>query len=406
MPSAEVQLKELKRGTDEIISEEELLGKLMRSAETGKPLRVKAGFDPSCPDIHIGNAVPIRKLKQFQEFGHQVVFLIGDFTGMIGDPSEQSEIRKRLSKEEVKKNAETYKQQIFKILDSARTVIDFNSRWCSSLNFEQVLELASKYTVARLLEREDFRRRYKARKPISMLEFLYPLIQGYDSVVLEADVELGGTDQKWNCLVAREIQREYGQEPEVVITLPLLLGTDGTQKMSKSLGNYIGISEPPREIFGKAMSIPDELIYPYFELATDVHPDELGEIRGEIMAKVGNPRDLKARLAETLVTMYHSREAATAARGEFERMFKEKGLPDEIETLSLRWPNRTIWIVKLLTEVGFARSSGEARRLVSQGGVYIDEQRIEDVDHMVELKGDFILKVGKRRFVKVSRVVG
>jgi len=404
MPKPQEQLKELKRGTDEIISEEELLGKLKRSVETGEPLRVKAGFDPSCPDLHIGNAVPIRKLKQFQEFGHEVIFLIGDFTGMIGDPSEQSEIRKKLTKEEVKRNAETYKEQIFKILDPDRTIIDFNSRWCSSLNFEKVLELASKYTVARLLERDDFMRRYKGGKPISMLEFLYPLIQGYDSVVLKADVELGGTDQKWNCLVAREIQRGYGQEPEVVITLPLLVGTDGTQKMSKSLGNYIGISEPPREIFGKAMSIPDELTHPYLELATDLPTDELDEIRGEIMAKIASPKDLKVRLAEALVTMYHSREAAAAARQEFERIFKEKGLPDEIETFRLKWAKKEIWIVKLLTETGLARSSSEARRLVSQGGVYVDERRIEDIDQMIELKEDFILKVGKRRFVKVSRI--
>lgn len=404
MLSAEEQLKELKRGTDEIISEEELLKKLERSLETGKPLRIKAGFDPSCPDIHIGNAVPIRKLKQFQELGHQVIFLIGDFTGLIGDPSEQSDARKRLSREEVKENAETYKEQIFKILDPDKTLIDFNSRWCSPLKFEDVLELASMYTVARLLERDDFMGRYKSGKPISMLEFLYPLVQGYDSVMLKADVELGGTDQKWNCLVAREIQRGYGQEPEVVITLPLLVGTDGTQKMSKSYGNYIGISEPPREIFGKAMSIPDELICSYFELATDITTDELEQIRGEIMAKISNPKDLKVRLAETLVTMYHSKGAASVARKEFDKVFKEKGLPDEIETLRLKWDEKSIWIVKLLTEAGLAESSGEARRLVSQGGVYIDNTRIKDLNMMVTLNKDFILKVGKRRFVRVSPV--
>lgn len=404
MKNPQEQLKELERGTDEIISEEELLRKLEHSLETGRPLRIKAGFDPSCPDIHIGNAVPIRKLKQFQEFGHQVIFLIGDFTGMIGDPSLQSEVRKRLSKQEVMKNADTYKEQIFKILDPDKTVIDFNSRWCSPLKFEDVLELASMYTVARLLERDDFMGRYKSGKPISMLEFLYPLVQGYDSVMLKADVELGGTDQKWNCLVAREIQRGYGQEPEVVMTLPLLVGTDGAQKMSKSLGNYIGISEAPREIFGKTMSIPDELIYSYFELATDVAVDELEEIRGEIVAKIANPRNLKVRLAQTLVRMYHSKEAAEAARKEFEKVFKEKGVPDEIETFRLKWNERSIWIVKLLTEAGLAESSGEARRLVSQGGVYIDNARIKDLNMMVTLDRDFILKVGKRRFVRVSPV--
>jgi len=404
VPSPLEQLSELKRGTDEIISEEELLKKLEHSLETKRPLRIKAGFDPSCPDIHIGNAVPIRKLRQFQEFGHQIIFLIGDFTGMIGDPSQQSDVRKRLSREEVKENAETYKEQIFKILDPDKTVVDFNSRWCSPLKFEDVLELASMYTVARLLERDDFMGRYKSGKPISMLEFLYPLVQGYDSVMLKADVELGGTDQKWNCLVAREIQRGYGQEPEVVMTLPLLVGTDGAQKMSKSFGNYIGISEPPREIFGKTMSIPDELIYSYFELATDIAADELEEIRGEIIAKISNPKDLKIRLAETLVATYHSKEAAVAARKEFQTVFKENGLPDEIETLKLKWDEKSIWIVKLLTEAGLAESGGEARRLVSQGGVYIDNARIKDLNMMVALDKDFILKVGKRKFVRISPV--
>lgn len=402
MLSPKKQLEQLKRGTAEIISEEELLTKLKRSILTGKPLKIKAGFDPSCPDIHIGNAVPIRKLRQFQDLGHEVVFLIGDFTGMIGDPSERAEMRKRLTKKEVRENAETYKTQIFKILDPEKTTIDFNSRWNSPLKFEEVLELASKYTVARLLERDDFMTRYKSGKPISMLEFLYPLVQGYDSVVLEADVELGGTDQRWNCLVAREIQREYGQEPEVVITLPLLVGTDGSQKMSKSLDNYIGISESPREIFGKTMSISDELIHSYFELASDVSDQELEKIRGEITAKATNPRDLKVRLAKRLVSMYHSPEAADAACEEFERMFKERGLPDDIP--ELRVEGAEIWIVKLLTKSGLTGSSNEARRLVTQGGVYIDEKRIKDVEHMVKLDREFILKVGKRRFIKVSPV--
>ena len=402
MLSPEKQLEQLKRGTAEIISEEELLAKLKRSVETGKPLNIKAGFDPSCPDIHIGNAVPIRKLRQFQDLGHQVIFLIGDFTGMIGDPSERSETRKRLSSEEVRENAETYKNQIYKILDPGKTTVDFNSRWCSPLKFEGVLELAAKYTVARLLERDDFMTRYRSGRPISMLEFIYPLVQGYDSVILKADVELGGTDQRWNCLVAREIQREYGQEPEVVITLPLLVGTDGSQKMSKSLGNYIGINEPPREIFGKTMSIPDELIHSYFELATDVSGAELEEIRGEIMAKATNPRDLKMKLARRLVSMYHSPEAASLAEAEFDRMFKQGGLPDEIPVH--RQEGKKVWIVKLLTESGLAESSSEARRLVQQGGVYIGEDRIRDVDYTVELKREFILRVGKRRFVKVSPV--
>jgi tyrosyl-tRNA synthetase len=402
MLKPEEQLKALKRGTDEIITEEELAKKLENSYKSGKPLKIKAGFDPSCPDIHIGNAVPIRKLRQFQDLGHEVIFLIGDFTGMIGDPSQQSDTRKRLSRDEVKKNAETYKQQIFKILHPQKTIIDFNSRWCSPLRFEDVLELAAKYTVARLLERDDFMNRYKSGRPISMLEFLYPLVQGYDSVVLKADVELGGSDQKWNCLVAREIQREYGQEPEIVMTLPLLVGTDGTQKMSKSLGNYIGINESAREIFGKTMSIPDELILSYFELATDVSDQELEEIRGEIMAKISNPKDLKTRLAETIVTMYHSKEAATGARAEFERMFKAKGLPDDIEIVRLKWEQPAIWIVTLLKEVGLAKTSGEARRLVSQGGVYVDQARIESDEAQVPLDREFILQVGKRRFVKVS----
>jgi len=308
--SVEEQLEVIRRGTVEIIPEEELIKKLERSIRENRPLRIKEGFDPTAPDIHLGHVVTIRKLKQFQDLGHQVIFLIGDFTGMIGDPSGRNEMRKPLTKEEVLKNAETYKAQIFKILDPEKTIIEFNSRWCTPMKFEDVLVLASKYTVARILERDDFYKRYKEGKPISVLEFLYPLIQGYDSVALRADVEVGGTDQKFNLLVGREIQREYGQEPQVILTMPLLVGTDGVEKMSKSLGNYIGITEPPEEMYGKVMSIPDDLIYPYFELATDVPNEELARIKRDLEDPEVNPRDLKRRLAREIVTLYHGREMA------------------------------------------------------------------------------------------------
>jgi len=401
MTSVQEQMEVILRGTAEVISEEELEGKIERSLRTGKPLTVKQGFDPTAPDIHIGHTVSLRKLRQFQDLGHKVVFLIGDFTGMIGDPSGRSEMRKRLSRQEVLQNARTYQEQVFKILDPERTVVAFNSEWCEPMKFEDVLVLASRYTVARMLERDDFSQRYKQGKPITIMEFLYPLIQAYDSVALKADVEVGGTDQKFNLLVGRDVQREYGQEPQVALMMPLLVGTDGKEKMSKSLGNYIGINEPPEEIYGKTMSIPDFLIYPYFELATDVDSSELAEIKRSLEDPEVNPMDLKRKLARRLVAMYHGEEAARRAEEAFDKVFRRREVPDEVPEYVLNQDR--IWIVRLLTSSGLASSNSEARRLIAQGGVYIDGQRVTDPNLEVEFKGGEVVKVGKRRFLRVVR---
>ena len=394
----------IRRGTDEIIPEEELVKKLERSIKEKKPLRIKEGFDPTAPDIHLGHMVSIRKLRQFQQLGHQVIFLIGDFTGMIGDPTGRNEMRKHMTKEEVLKNAETYKEQIFKVLDPEKTIIDFNSRWHSKLLFEDVLVLTSKYTVARMLERDDFKKRMKACKPISIMEFLYPLVQAYDSVALKADVELGGTDQKFNLLVGRDIMSEYGLEPQVILTMPLLVGLDGIEKMSKSLGNYIGINEPPNEMFGKTMSIPDNLIYTYFELATDVPNEELTQIKKQLEDPRVNPRDLKARLAFEIMKIYHGEQAAQSAREEFERVFSQKQLPDDMPEFVLNKSEGKIWIVRLMASAGLVKTNAEARRLIQQGAVSIDGQKISDVNLEIEPKEDFVLKAGKRRFLKVKVV--
>lgn len=401
MTSVQEQMEVILRGTAEVISEEELEGKIERSLRTGKPLTVKQGFDPTAPDIHIGHTVSLRKLRQFQDLGHKVVFLIGDFTGMIGDPSGRSEMRKRLSRQEVLQNARTYQEQVFKILDPERTVVAFNSEWCEPMKFEDVLVLASRYTVARMLERDDFSQRYKQGKPITIMEFLYPLIQAYDSVALKADVEVGGTDQKFNLLVGRDVQREYGQEPQVALMMPLLVGTDGKEKMSKSLGNYIGINEPPEEIYGKTMSIPDFLIYPYFELATDVDSSELAEIKRSLEDPEVNPMDLKRKLARRLVAMYHGEEAARRAEEAFDKVFRRREVPDEVPEYVLNQDR--IWIVRLLTSSGLASSNSEARRLIAQGGVYIDGRRVTDPNLEVEFKGGEVVKVGKRRFLRVVR---
>lgn len=397
-PSVDEQLEILLRGCDQVVPEEELVSKLKRSYETDTPLIVKEGFDPTAPDLHLGHTVSIRKLKQFQNLGHTVVFLIGDFTGLIGDPSGQHEQRKRMTQEDVLANAETYKSQIFKILDPKKTVIDFNSRWSLPMKSEEILELASKYTVARLLERDDFSNRYKNGQPISILEFLYPLFQGYDSVALKADVELGGSDQLFNLLVGREIQREYGQEPQVVMTLPLLIGTDGVEKMSKTLGNYVGIFDPPEEMYGKTMSITDELIYPWFELCTDIPGSELAEIRRQLDEGTVNPRDLKSRLASEIVALYHDADAAAAAETHFRTVIVDKDLPDEMPEVSISEP---VWIVELLEANGIVSSRGEARRLIEQGAISIDGERIDDQMYEVPVDGEHVLKVGKRRFLRV-----
>lgn len=398
------QMALIKQGCQEIIREEELKERLEKAAATGTPLRVKAGFDPTAPDLHLGHTVLIQKLKHFQDLGHQVIFLIGDFTGLIGDPSGKSETRPPLTEEEVKANAATYERQIFKILDPEKTIIDFNSRWMKTMQAQDLIRLAARHTVARMLERDDFSKRYEAHTPIAIHEFLYPLIQGYDSVALRADVELGGTDQKFNLLVGREIQREYGQEPQIVITLPLLEGLDGVQKMSKSLGNYVGIDEPPQEIFGKVMSISDTLMLRYYELLTDITPPELARLKNDLAAGRKHPRQVKEDLAVTLVARYHGQAAARQAAAEFARIFREHALPEEIEEVTLKVPE-ALWLPRLLAEAGLAASTSEAKRLINQGGVHLDGDKVSDVNLELSTGKTYLLKVGKRRFKRVTLTV-
>lgn len=395
------QLAILASGTVEVISRDELLRKL----ESGRPLRVKLGMDPTAPDLHLGHTVVLHKLLQFQELGHEVIFLIGDFTGMIGDPSGRSETRKPLTAGEVARNAETYKNQIFKILDSARTRIVFNSEWLGTMSGEKLVDLASKYTVARMLERDDFEKRYRGGIPISIHEFLYPLIQGYDSVFLRADVELGGTDQKFNLLVGRDLQRDFGQEPQVIMTLPILEGVDGVQKMSKSLGNSVDLADPPKEMFGKVMSIPDSLLLRYYELITPLPAAEVDGIRRKLQDGSLHPRDAKANLGKVLVSLYHSPAEAEVAAKEFDRVFRDRQDPEEIETAEIPAAHGIIFpLAEVLTATGLASSKSEARRLIRQGAVEVDGQRVIKVDHgLVTGRADpYRVRVGKRRF----KVVG
>ena len=400
-PSVEEQMHHLRRGAEEIIPEEELILKIEKSIKENKPLIIKEGFDPTAPDLHLGHMVSIRKLKQFQDLGHTVIFLIGDFTGMIGDPSGKKEMRKRMTREEIRQNAETYKKQIFKVLDPDKTVIDFNSKWLLPLNFEDILTLTSKYTVARMLERDDFSKRYNDHRPISVMEFLYPLAQAYDSVALKADVELGGTDQKFNLLVGRDIMREYGLEPQVILTLPLLVGLDGVEKMSKSLGNYIGINESPTEMYGKTMSITDNMILTYFELATNIPDSELPKIKTQLEDPKINPREIKARLAFEIAKTYHGDSQAKKAEEEFNRVFREKSLPSEMPEYKYDASSGKIWIVKLLSSQGLTSSNGEARRLIQQGAVSLNGERISDPDYELAPTEETIVKVGKRRFLRI-----
>ncbi len=397
----EEQLEHIRRGAVEIIREEELEEKLKRAQKTGKPLRVKAGFDPTAPDIHVGHTVLIRKMKHFQDLGHVAIFLIGDFTGLIGDPSGRSATRKQLTKDEVLQNAETYKQQIFKILHPGKTVIDFNSRWLMALGSEGFIRLASHYTVARILEREDFSDRLKNQHPIAMHELFYPLAQGYDSVALEADVELGGTDQRFNLLVGRDLQREYGQESQVVLTTPLLEGTDGVQKMSKSLGNYIGINENPKEQFGKVMSISDELMYRYYELLTDIPLAEIQTLRRDIASGKGHPMDVKADLAVRIITAYHGTAAAQAAREEFDRVVRKREIPGDIETKEVSIASGPLRLTRLLASLNLATSNAEAQRLIESGAVHMNEERITDPKTDISKPGEYLFKVGKRRFLRL-----
>jgi tyrosyl-tRNA synthetase len=399
-PSLNEQMDIIKRGAVEIIPEDELVKKIEKSLKKSKPLNIKLGCDPSRPDLHIGHSVVIRKLAQFQELGHQAILIIGDFTGMIGDPSGRNATRPALTLEATRINGNSYFEQASKILHKEKTKIVYNSEWLGKMSFEDVIKLASKYTVARMIERDDFTKRFKAGEPISVHEFLYPLAQAMDSVAIESDVELGGTDQKFNLLVGRDIQREYGIEPQVILTMPLLVGIDGVEKMSKSYDNYIGISDEPSQIFGRTLSIPDNLIYQYFELATNVSNQKLAEIKLMLTDGSSNPRDIKRELARTLVTMYHNKEAAEIAQQEFDNIFINKGLPDEIEEFKVS-DKKDINILDLIILVNFAPSKGEARRLVLQGGVSIDGEKISDVQSSISVKPGMILKVGKRKFIKL-----
>lgn len=394
------QMEVIKRGASEIIPEEELVEKLKKSIEQNKPLNIKLGCDPTRPDLHLGHSVVLRKLAQFQKLGHNAILIIGDFTAMIGDPSGRNATRPPLTFEEAQENAKSYWEQAKKILDPERTKIVHNSEWLQKMNFEDVIKLASKYTVARMLERDDFTKRYQGGIPISMHELLYPLAQAMDSVAINSDVELGGTDQKFNLLVGRDIQRENDLEPQVILTMPLLVGTDGTEKMSKSYGNYIGIDDSPKDIFGKSLSIPDELIFTYYELGTDVSADELDEIKNKLNDSSINPRDIKRALARKFVEMYHSKEAAQNAESEFDKIFINKGIPDDIPELTLS--DSQFGIIDLIMKAEFAPSRGEARRLVTQGGVSIDGDKITDPKEIIEAVDGSVLKVGKRKFVKLK----
>jgi len=394
------QMAYLTKGSVDVIRAEDLKAKLERSAKTGKPLRIKLGADPTAPDIHIGHTVVIRKLKAFQELGHTVIFLIGDFTGSIGDPSGKNVTRPPLSREEIDANAETYKTQIFKLLDPEKTEIRFNSEWMDKFNAADFVKLTSKVTVKQILERDDFEKRLAENRPISLHELLYPLVQGYDSVALEADVELGGTDQKFNLLMGRNLQREFGQEPQVIMTTPLLEGLDGVNKMSKSLNNYIGIDEAPNEMFGKVMSISDELMWRYYELMTDLTPEQISELRKKCDAGEMNPRNVKVELAKSIITDFHSSEAAAEAEEEFNRRFVEKEIPDDIEEASFAAGGYKI--AELLVETGLTSSKGEARRLIEQGGVRINGEKASNTNEEVTIGGEpTLLQVGKRKFLKI-----
>ena len=400
MKDIDSQLKLIMRGAAEVISEDELKRKLARAVKEGRPLRVKAGFDPTAPDLHLGHTVLLQKMKQFQDLGHETVFLIGDFTGMIGDPSGKSETRPALTPEQVKENARTYMEQVGKILDLGQTKVDFNSRWMSKMTSTEMIQLASRYTVARMLERDDFQKRFREQKPISVHELMYPLIQGYDSVALKADVELGGTDQKFNLLVGRELQKEYGQEPQVLVMMPLLEGTDGVNKMSKSLGNYIGINEPAKDIFGKVMSVSDGLMLKYYELLSGLTNEELYDLRERISAGKLHPMEAKKDLAQELTARFHGVEAGKKAREEFERQFSKKEIPDEIPEAAIAWEAATMPLAKVMHNAGVVESVGEGKRLIKQGGVELNGVRQTDSEIRIG-PGDYLLKIGKRRFVRV-----
>jgi len=399
------QLKILKQGVSDLISEEDLKEKLIEAQKEDRPLRVKLGLDPTAPDIHLGHTVVLKKLKQFQDLGHEVYLIIGDFTGRIGDPSGKSKTRKQLSEEEVKENARTYEEQFSKILDEDKTKLVFNSSWLGEMDFEDVINLSSKYTVARMLERDDFHNRYQDNKPIGIHEFFYPLMQGYDSVAIEADVELGGTDQRFNLLVGRNLQKEYGQESQVLVMMPLLEGLDGTEKMSKSLGNYIGIEDKPADMYGKVMSIPDDMIVRYFELVTNTDLKEVEKIKEAIEEKNENPMEYKKQLARTIVKEYHGEDGAKKAEKEFESVFSKGNLPEDIPEVEIskdRLEDGELWIVKIVAATGMVDSNSEARRMIKQGAVTIDDKKYEKINLDLEVKDGMIVQIGKRRFAKIK----
>jgi tyrosyl-tRNA synthetase len=389
------QLTYLKKGSAEIIREADLRAKLEKSRSTGKPLRVKLGMDPTAPDLHLGHTVVLRKLKHFQDLGHTAIFLIGDFTGMIGDPTGRSVTRPPLTREQIEENAETYKAQVFKILDPQKTVIDFNRRWMGQFTADEFVRLMAKYTVSQLLEREDFHKRFQDEKPISVHELLYPLVQGYDSVALEADVELGGTDQKFNLLVGRELQRAYGQESQVVLTTPILEGLDGVQKMSKSLGNAIGIHEPPLEMYGKVMSISDQMMWRYYELLTDVQVADIEKIKLE-----SHPMEAKKELARRIVADFHSADAATRAVEDWARQFQKDEVPEDVEEATIETPENRLRIDKLLARVGLAASVTDAGRMIKQGAVRVNGEVVNDPTKIVDIAARPMLQVGR----KIKRV--
>ena len=402
MPSINEQLRELKRGTEEILVEKDFIERI----KSKKPLRIKVGFDPTAPDLHLGHTVIINKMRQFQEFGHEVIFLIGDFTGMIGDPSGVNQTRPVLTREEVDENAKTYKKQIYKILDKEKTRIEFNSKWMKKITSAQLIDIASKYTVARMLERDDFKQRFKSENPISVHEFLYPLVQGYDSVALEADVEMGGTDQKFNLLVGRHLQQIYGQTPQTIITLPLLEGLDGVKKMSKSADNYIALNDSPDDMFGKVMSLSDDLMWTYFDLISALSLDQIKDLKKQV--KNGeNPRDIKFILAEEIVMRFHNDSAASKAKNSFLKRFQKGQAPDEIKTVSINYKdtlldNGKINVARLLLLAELVPSLSEGHRALKAGSIRLEGEKIENPELEIQIKEKFILSFGKRRFIKVE----
>ncbi|MBI3873036.1 MAG: tyrosine--tRNA ligase [candidate division Zixibacteria bacterium] len=400
----ERQLEIIRSGTVEILPDGELEKKLARSISTNRPLRIKQGFDPTAPDIHLGHTVGLRKLKQFQELGHQIVLIVGDYTGMVGDPSGRSSTRPQLTEEEVRRNAETYQTQFFKVLDRAKTEVRSNGEWFSRMTFAEIMHLAGRMTLARMLERDDFEKRYRSGEPISIHEMFYPLMQAYDSVAIKADVEIGGTDQKFNLLTGRQIQADYGVEPQVALTLPILVGTDGALRMSKSTGNYIGVDDPPDEMFGKTMSIPDALIVSYYELVADAPVARVSEVKEGLLNGASNPRDLKLDLAETLVRMYHGPTAAGAARDAFTRQFSERKPPEEIEAFRLRTNAPSLRLAEILCAASAADSLSEAKRKIAQGGVRIDDAARTDPQEQVSTTQPFVLNVGKRFYKRIEFV--